>query len=338
MSALAPLIEIPPTCEDTDSVTCAWVYDVTDNKTLAHTAEWLIGRPAAIIGLIVLAWVLHWIANRVIDRLVHRAETGVVPGRLHLLRRTRPVDEQPDERPGLPRSTRRVQRAKSLGSLMKSIATGVIYGVFFVMILSQLGVNIAPIIASAGVLGVAIGFGAQSLVKDFLSGIALTLEDQYGVGDSITLGDVSGTVEAIGLRVTRLRDVDGTVWYVRNGEILRVGNQSQNWARTVLDVSVAYSADLAKVRQVLRDLGNELWQDPAFEGSVIEEPEVWGVQSMSPEGVVVRVVLKTAPMEQWSVAREMRERVKVRFEEEGIEMPVAQPIMLRRPTGGEEGS
>ncbi|MGN6251148.1 MAG: mechanosensitive ion channel family protein [Marmoricola sp.] len=322
------LLDIPPPCRDSGSRTCALVYDWTNNSFLAHTAEWVIGKPLAILGLVVLGWVLRWLTCRLIDRLVRRAEEGVLPSGLHPLRR---VEERPADavRTGAEPagSSRRAQRARSLGSLAKSIATGLIFGIFFVMILAQVGVNVAPIIASAGVVGVAVGFGAQSLVKDFLSGIFLTLEDQYGVGDSIDLGDVSGTVEAIGLRVTRLRDVNGTVWYVRNGEILRVGNQSQNWARTVIDVSVAYSANLAKVREVLRDVSHELWEDPRYQGVIIEEPEVWGVQSMSPEGIVVRVTLKTAPLEQWRVAREMRERVKVRFEAEDIEMPVAQRVL-----------
>jgi moderate conductance mechanosensitive channel len=312
------LLEIPATCQNPDSLTCAAVYDWTGNKGLAHTAAWLIGKPAAIVGLLVLAWVARWLVRRAIDRLARRAESGALHG------------------------SRRVQRAKSLASLMHSIASSLIYGIVAVMILAQIGVNIAPILASAGVVGLAIGFGAQSLVKDFLSGIALVVEDQYGVGDVVNLGDVSGTVEAVGLRVTRLRDVDGTVWYVRNGEILRVGNQSQNWARTVLDVSVGYAENLARVREVLRDVAHRLWEDEDFHSIIIEEPEVWGVQSLTPDAVVVRVTLKTAPMEQWKVAREMRERVKARFDQEGITMRLPQRVVWQRdksepPPPTEEG-
>ena len=156
------------------------------------------------------------------------------------------------------------------------------------------------------------GFGSQSLVKDFLSGVFMLFEDQYGVGDVVDLGSATGTIEAVSLRVTRLRDVDGTVWYVRNGEILRVGNMSQNWARTVLDIPVDYSEDLLHVREVLKDVAHDLWIDEEYKDVIIEEPEVWGVQSLDADLVVVRVTLKTAPMEQWNVAREMRERVKAR--------------------------
>jgi len=198
------------------------------------------------------------------------------------------------------------------------------------MVLAEFDVNIGPIIAGAGIVGLALGFGAQSLVSDFLSGMFMLLEDQYGIGDVVDVGDATGTVEAVTLRVTRLRDVNGTVWYVRNGEILRVGNMSQNWARTVLDVGVTYAEDLAHVQRVLADVAHDLWDDEDFKGRVIEEPSVWGVQELGPDGVLVRVALKTAPLEQWAVAREMRQRIKARFDLEGIEVPFAQRVLWIR--------
>jgi small conductance mechanosensitive channel len=164
----------------------------------------------------------------------------------------------------------------------------------------------------------------------------MILEDQYGVGDVIDVGEANGTVEAVSLRVTRLRDVNGTVWYVPNGEILRVGNMSQNWARTVLDISVAYHEDFAKVRRVLQEIAHDLWVDDDFRGQIIEEPEVWGVESLSPDGVTVRVTLKTAPLEQWAIAREMRERILARFAHEGIEIPLPQRVVWHRGDGATE--
>jgi small-conductance mechanosensitive channel len=281
--------------------------------------DWLVGRPLAVLSLVVLGLVVRWLAHRAIDRLVRGAETGLLPQRLSQLslRGVSLGEALSWDDPG---ATRRVQRAQTLGSLLKSITSGVIVALVAVMVLSEVGVDIAPILASAGILGVALGFGAQSLVKDFLSGIFMIFEDQYGVGDSIDLATVSGTVEAVSLRVTRLRDVNGTVWYVRNGEILRVGNQSQNWARTVLDIPVAADADLARVRKVLKDVAHDLWLDEDFTGVVLEEPEVWGVQALTHESTTLRVTLKTAPLSQWRVAREMRERVKARFDHEGIEL------------------
>lgn len=303
-------------------VVCGWVRDATGSERAADVADVVIGAPLAILGLVLLALVVRWLLHRVVDRVVARAEEGMVPDRLTNLVGARARLGRSAEVPhDVATSTRRVQRAKTMGSLLKSAITGVVFAVFGTMVLSELNVDVAPIIASAGIIGVAFGFGAQSLVKDFLSGIFMIVEDQYGVGDVVDLGEANGTVEAVSLRVTRLRDVNGTVWYVRNGEILRVGNMSQNWARTVLDVAVGYKEDLTKVRAVLKEVAHDVWDDEEFRGLIIEEPEVWGVESMTADAVNVRVTLKTAPMEQWAVAREMRERIKARFDHEGIEMP-----------------
>jgi small conductance mechanosensitive channel len=251
--------------------------------------------------------------------------TRVLPEKLTLTGRRKEYSKPVSA--GTQGASRRVQRAKSLGSLLKSLTTGLVFGVAAVMILAECSVNIVPIITSAGVVGIAIAFGAQSLVKDFMSGVAMMIEDQYGVGDVVDLGEASGTVEAVGLRITRVRDVNGTVWYVRNGEIVRVGNMSQNWARTVLDVPVRDTEDVSRVQQVLKDVAVGLWKDATFDKDILEEPEVWGVESIYPGAVVVRVALKTAPLEQWEVAREMRKRIKERFDREGIEMPLPQRVV-----------
>jgi small conductance mechanosensitive channel len=235
-----------------------------------------------------------------------------------------------------PGSTRRVQRAKTMGSLLKSISNGVIAAVIVTMMLSAVGLNIGPILASAGIVGVALGFGSQTLVKDFLSGIFMIFEDQFGVGDVVDMGEgLSGTVEAVSLRVTRMRDTNGTVWYVRNGELLRVGNMSQNWARTVLDVQVSSREDLTHVRTVLTDVLHDLWQDDDFDGVIIEEPEIWGIEAITQDAITLRVTLKTAPMEQWRVARVLRERVKSRFDHEDIQAPYPTSYVMNRTPGDE---
>lgn len=302
------------------------VLERTGSTQLATAVDWIVGKPSALVGLILIALVVRWLLHRIIDRVVRRAEVGMLPDRLSraITGGRMGAALNLSEDPGY---TRRVQRAATMGSLLKSIVSGVVFTVVALMAISELGYDIAPLIASAGIIGVALGFGSQALVKDFLSGIFMIFEDQYGVGDVVDLGEASGTVEAVSLRVTRLRDVNGTVWYVRNGEILRVGNMSQNWARTVLDVTVGYTEDLVKVRRVLEEVAHDLWEDDDFRGLIIEEPEVWGVESLGVDGIVVRVTLKTAPMEQWGVARAMRERVKARFEHEGINLAVAQRVM-----------
>jgi moderate conductance mechanosensitive channel len=325
MAVPMSLLEMPDTCRSgsDESWSCAAVYHWTHNEYLAHAAGWFIGKPLSIIWLVVLALVARWLLYKAINRIVKRAQGGVLPSKLARGPFAEPTGETA--------SRRRVQRAETIGSLLKSIVSGVIAGVVVIMAISELGYDIAPLIASAGILGVALGFGAQSLVKDFLSGIFMIFEDQYGVGDSVNLGEVAGTVEGVSLRVTRLRDVDGTVWYVRNGEILRVGNQSQNWSRSVLDIAVSYKEDVTRVRGILQEVAHDLWEDANYRDKIIEEPEVWGVQSIGPDSVVVRVTLKTMPQQQWNVSREMRERVKTRFDAEGIEMP--QPY--RGPAPGE---
>jgi small conductance mechanosensitive channel len=316
----------PLTTCSSDEQICTWVLEQTGNERLATAADWLVGVPLAMAGLILIGLVVRWLLHRLVDRVIRRAELGVLPDTLSRKitgGRVGAALKLPED----PGYTRRVQRAATLGTLLKSIISGVVFTVITLMFISELGYDIAPLIASAGILGVALGFGSQTLVKDFLSGIFMIFEDQYGVGDVVDLGEASGTVEAVSLRVTRLRDVNGTVWYVRNGEILRVGNMSQNWARTVLDVTVGYTEDLVRVRRVLEEVAHDLWVDEDFKGLIIEPPEVWGVESLGVDGIVVRVTLKTAPMEQWGVARAMRERVKARFEAEGINLAVAQRVV-----------
>ncbi|MEP6856693.1 MAG: mechanosensitive ion channel family protein [Pedococcus sp.] len=313
----------------TDGALCTWVFDQTGNRSLADVVDVVVGKPSALVGLILIGLVTRWLLHRLIDRIIRHAEVGMLPDRVSRrfsggrMGAALSVGDDTGQ-------NRRVQRAATMGSLLKSIVSGVIFTVIALMFISELGYDIAPLIASAGIIGVALGFGSQALVKDFLSGIFMIFEDQYGVGDEVNLGEAVGTVEAVGLRVTRLRDVNGTVWYVRNGEILRVGNMSQNWARTVLDVKVAYGEDLARVQRVLSEVAHDIWDDEDFTGRVIEEPSVWGVQELGADAVVVRVALKTAPLEQWAVAREMRARIKARFDHEGFEVPFAQHVVWHR--------
>jgi small conductance mechanosensitive channel len=322
-----------PVCANADGGNwCDIVYNLTGSERLALAANWVIAKPLSILSLLVLAVIARWIIHKLIDRLVSRAAGGVIPTSF-FRRRSAVTGDGPVT--ASPATARRAQRAKAMGSLLKSITTGLIFSIAAIMAVSELGYDIAPLIASAGIIGVAVGFGAQSLVKDFLSGIFMIFEDQYGVGDVVDTDYASGTVEAVSLRVTRLRDVNGTVWYVRNGEILRVGNMSQNWARSVLDVPVSYTEDLHRVRAILKDVAHDLWEDDEYRSVIIEEPEVWGVERWDPDGVIVRVTLKTAPMEQWNVAREMRERIKARFDHEGIEIPLPQRMVWHRDATGE---
>jgi small conductance mechanosensitive channel len=211
---------------------------------------------------------------------------------------------------------------------LRSVLSFTIMAVAAVMILGELGVELGPLIAGAGIIGVALGFGSQSLVRDFLSGIFILVEDQFGIGDIVNLdGTTSGVVEAVSLRTTRLRAVDGTVWHVPNGEIRRVGNMSQHWSRALLDIEVAYATDLARAQEVIREVAHAVWEE---DNHVIEEPEVWGVEELGAHGVVIRLVVKTTPSEQYRVSRTLRERLKVAFDAEGIEIPFPQQTIWHR--------
>lgn len=213
---------------------------------------------------------------------------------------------------------RRHQRVRALGSILRSAASITIFAIAGTVILGDLGINLAPLLASAGVVGIAIGFGAQNLVRDYLTGIFMLLEDQYGVGDVISIGKVTGTVETMTLRITRLRDINGIVWHVRNGVIERVGNQSQGWARAVVDFPVPYTADLATIRTILNSVAEAAWTDPALGGVMLEKPDVWGAQDVSSSEVTMRIVARTAPARQWEVERELRALVKAGLDAAGI--------------------
>jgi len=309
-----------------DDQWCAFVHQVTHNETLSNIASWLISVPLAVLILVIIGLVARWLACRLIDRLAQRAALGVMP----TVAGYGKVGELISEAANPLVVARRKQRADTMASLLKSITTAVIATIVGFMVIAQLGYNIAPLIASAGIIGIALGFGAQSLVKDFISGIFMILEDQFGVGDAVKVGEVTGTVEAVSLRVTRLRDLNGTVWYVRNGEILAVGNMSQSWGRGVLDIHVSYSADVQQVKAILKEEADRLRLDPEFESLIIEEPTVTGLERWDPDGIVVRLMLKTAADQKDTVAREMRARIKARFDAEGIEIPLPQRVVWHR--------
>ncbi len=301
-------------CGTSPGVLCRTVYDVTHSQYLAGGANVFVGTPLKIVLILLVAFLIRSLLHRFIIRTARRASTGGSGG---ILRSGRAVLLGAFGDPVVLLERRR-QRAETVGSLLRSVTSVIVFGIAFVTVLGELDINLAPIVASAGVVGVAVGFGAQNLVRDFLAGMFMLLEDQYGVGDVIDVGPISGNVEAVSLRVTRLRDVEGTVWYVRNGEIARVGNKGQQWARTVLDVPLDYDTDVATAKRILKRTADKLWTDPKFASAIIEEPEVWGMESMTADGYALRVIAKTQPLKQWDVARALRERFRAALDAEGI--------------------
>ena len=318
-------------------------------STLDPVADWFRDNAGSLIAaaiIAVAAVVLNFVVRRAIRRVVERIV------RTHESRRARalghealtaaadaPEEELAERRHATVIDARRAeQRARTLGSLLRYASTIAIYTLATLMVLAELGVNIGPLIAGAGIAGVALGFGAQSLVKDFLSGAFMLMEDQFGVGDVIDVGEATGTVEKVTLRVTILRDIDGTVWYVPNGEVRRVGNQSQLWSRIVLDVEVAYDTDIAHASEVIKRVAGEEWRAQAPGATIIEEPELWGVEQFGPSAIVLRLAVKTRPGEQWMVGRALRARLKEAFDEAGIVIPFPQQTVWVHGDSGDEGA
>jgi small-conductance mechanosensitive channel len=291
----------------------------------------LIEIPIRIVVIILVALIIRAVLKRMIDRAI-RPVGGEVP------RLLRPFKERLEassflESAGLV-SERRSQRAATLGSVLKSAASATIFIVAFLLVLSELQINLAPFIAGTSIVGVALGFGAQNIVKDFLAGMFMLMEDQYGVGDVIDFEKASGTVEAVGLRSTRLRDVNGTVWYVRNGEVVRVGNKSQGFAQVVLDIPIDAWADVERASEAMRAVSQEMAEEEDWSGVFLNSPEVQGVESMTREETVIRLVAKVRPLEQWRTARELRRRIRDRLERLDIDSHLPpQPAAPVEPVG-----
>jgi small-conductance mechanosensitive channel len=281
-------------CGQEPGAACLWVYRTTDSAVAAGATDWFVTKPLKIALVLGVAMVAYRLVARAVGRLIE----GI--------------------RSAGPANARALQRAETIGAVLRSIAKAVIGTLVVLVVLGEFGVQLGPLIAGAGIAGVALGFGAQSLVKDFLSGIFMLVEDQFGVGDIVDVGEASGLVEGVSLRTTRLRDVEGTVWHVPNGEIRRVGNKSQQWSRALLDVQVAFETDLAQATRVIKAAADEVWHSEEVGPSVLEEPEVWGVEGFGPTGIAIRLVVKTQPADQWKVLRELRSRIKVALDREGI--------------------
>lgn len=264
---------------------------------LESTKVWLLnhGTPIALIVI------LTWIARRILKIAISRFEKSL-------------------EQKGVV-ATEREKRSKTLSGIISTTISAIIYTVALMMIITECGVDIAPLIAGAGIAGLAIGFGAQSLVKDVISGFFLIMEDQIRVGDVANVAGVGGLVESINLRTTRLRDVEGKVHIIPNGSIVVATNLTKDWSRALVEIGVAYKENVDNVISVLKEVGEELRNDPAFKEVILEPMTVQGLDSFGDSSINIRLFFKTIPIKQWEVAREFRKRVKKAFDEKGIEIP-----------------
>ena len=310
---------------------CERVYDWTENSGLATAADWLLDRPIRIAIILLVGWIVTRVAKRAIVRFTKRIASAPGSSRLQKLREKGPGRALMDEA----EQSRAEARAETLGHVLRSVVVALVWTFVALIILGEIGVNLGPLIAGAGIGGVALGFGAQSIVKDFLSGLFMLIEDHYGVGDFVDLGYASGTVEEVSLRSTTIRDVRGTVWHVPNGEIARVGNYSQLWSKAVVDIEVAYGTDARLAMGIMQQVANDLWSDPEWGGDELSEaPTVFGIQSLGASGVGLRLAVKTEPAMQWAVEREIRLRLKEAFDAAGIEIPFPQQTTWLRDDSG----
>jgi moderate conductance mechanosensitive channel len=308
---------------------CQQIYDWTGQVWLAEGSYLFVVKPFRILMIILVAALVRFLLHRTINRLVRSTAEGAVPTILKPLRERIP--------PAIQQAAslfpeRRRQRAEAIGSALRSFVTFAVFSIAILMVLDELGVSLAPLLASAGIVGVALGFGAQSLVKDLLAGLFMLLEDQYGVGDTVDLGEATGMVEAVGLRITTIRDVRGVLWYIRNGEIIRVGNKSQGWAVVLVDIPIGF-AGVEEATAVLRTAAQTFAEDPAYADDFIDPPEVLGVEQITVDGTVIRAIAKTPSDTQFRVGRELRRRLTEALETSGIAAQIAASRMYSRMTG-----
>jgi moderate conductance mechanosensitive channel len=312
----------------TDDLLCRWTFQLTGREWLAESSH-LVLVPVRIALIILLALVARWLLHRAVDRMVRRHIEGLTPTVL------RPLPERVRitvrEVTG-PRPQRRRQRAEAIGSVLRGTITVALFTMVALLILSEFRINLAPLLAGAGIVGIALGFGAQSLVRDVLAGLFMLLEDQYGVGDLVDVGEATGTVEAVGLRVTTLRDLQGVIWYIPNGEIRRVGNRSQSPATVIVDMPIGF-APVPVATEALRRGAQHLAEDPDWGPRLLEPPEVLGVDQVTVEGAVVRTIVKTAADEQWQIGRQLRRRQTEALEEAGIAAQILAARVYPRTDG-----
>jgi small conductance mechanosensitive channel len=340
-------------CGDNPGIACRMAWDVTHSTNAAQLVRVYLAGPVSeglrILFVIVVALIVRAAAHRVINKLTERAATATLPvaqvirphrasanaaasaaaaGAAAARAGDAPVLVQEDG------TERREQRARALGSILRSGVSIVVFGIAVLTILGDLGFDLTPLLLSTTVLGVALGFGAQNLVRDYLAGILMLVEDHYGVGDTINVNDATGTVEAMTLLSTQLRDVNGVVWHIRNGTIESVGNESQGWSRAVIDYPVPYEEDLARIRALMEQAAGSMFRERGWRKLMLEKPEVWGAQELSSKEVTMRIVAKTAPMRQWEVARELRARVKATLDAAGVTPAGPDTIVITAPPGG----
>lgn len=298
------------------SAICSWVFDQTGNAVIANWVGVYFPLVMQTILILIATGFLTLVLRRLISKLVMRTMTTRVLPFDHKV--ITGVEDDPSA-PG------RIKRARTIGQILGSVAAIGTWVVAVFYIVSLYGVDIRPLLASAGIAGVAIGFGAQSLVKDYISGLFIILENQYGVGDWIKIGEAEGEVEMVSLRVTRLRDTNGTVWYIPNGTITTIANSTKHWAQALIDLPIGAAVSLEQIEALVADAGKRFSEDERFKSLLAGVPEFWGVARVDRYGPVYRVAIRTEPGHQWRVKRMFLMELKRTFDNAGVDMTISAP-------------
>lgn len=316
-----------------DAISLLSAKESTWDSIWSAIADWHWETPVKLLIILVSAIVAQFVITRAISRVVRRVVSRS--------RAPRPSDlralDSTSELTSVIMNQRTEQRAQAMGALLRSIAIVTIWAIAVMTMLTTVGINLAPLLASAGVVGVVIGFGAQQLVSDYLAGVSMIFEDQFGVGDVVNVGQVTGTVEDVALRCTRIRDFDGTVWYIRNGQMAYVANQSKGWTIARVDFPLSYDADLEQVRAVIDAEGQRMSKDPQYDRILLDSPTYAGVEIVRGDAVIIRIVAKSAPEQQFNATRVVRQRMKEALDAAGITMPVQTVRFAQDPHGGTMG-
>lgn len=281
----------------------------------------LLWNVIQVAAIVVIALIVRWLLHFVIRRVVNQVVTGV--------KRKQDVTDTQALSASPLAAVRLVQRTRTLGSVLTNIVNVTLFIVVLLLVVGTIAPNVlGSFTLLSAAIGAGLGFGAQNIVKDVLNGLFMVVEDQLGVGDIVDLGFATGIVEEVRIRVTSVRDVNGTLWFVRNGEILRVGNMSQGWARVIVDLAVPYEADIDEVESTLLRAATEMSQAGKWRSRILEKPEVWGLESVSAEAMVIRVVMKVRTSSKDDVARELRVRLKRSLDELGLKLPSLSSVVL----------
>ena len=325
----APTLYTTPDVEKLcpDDVVCSRVLDWTHIQWLASSSYWVIVKPLRIIAIVLAAMLIRWLLHRAIRRLTQTTSRASMPALLKPLKEKAASAPAAEEAKFIPE--RRRQRAEAIGSVLRSFVTAVVFTMASLLVFGELGFNLGPLLASAGIVGVALGFGAQSLVKDLIAGLFMLLEDQYGVGDTVDLGEATGVVESVGLRITTVRDMRGVLWYIRNGEIIRVGNKSQGWALVVIDIPIGFVSSEEAVA-VLRTAAEAVAASPEHVNEFLEPPDVVGVEQLTVDGAVIRTIAKTTADGQGVLQRELRRALTDAMDASGLSERIAASRLIPR--------